>query len=185
MLKFFFGDVHGCFTQLIALLSECRAYANGRPSKHIFLGDLIDRGPESCSVVQTIIDMQIADPSNVIALCGNHEDLLRHTESDDGLDHWVMNGGSATLRSYGVSSPKDIPSEHLNWLRTLPVSYDDGQRYFVHAGIRPGIPLDQQRRRDLPWIREPFLSSSESWSPHRPWPHAASPRRTRYSPKSH
>jgi serine/threonine protein phosphatase 1 len=159
MLTFAIGDVHGCLAKLNELLDNCRSFANGRPEKYIFLGDHIDRGPDSAAVVQTIMDMQAADPAGVIALCGNHEDLLRDAYKYDAIAEWLKNGGNATLRSYGVAAPSLIPGNHLSWLESLPDHYDDGQRFFVHAGIRPGIPLHQQRRDDLLWIREPFLSS--------------------------
>ena len=159
MLFFAVGDIHGCFDKLTELLDQCRRFAKGRPSTFIFLGDYIDRGPDSRRVVQTIMDMTVADPERVIALAGNHEDLLRQTDTSAGMGRWLANGGGATLRSYGVTSPRDLPPAHLAFLRNLPTSYDDGQRLFVHAGIRPGIPLDQQTRDDLLWIREPFLSS--------------------------
>jgi serine/threonine protein phosphatase 1 len=160
MLTFAIGDVHGCLAKLNALLAKCVSFANGRPSQFIFLGDYIDRGPDSAGVVQTIMDIQGADPSGVVALSGNHEELLRDAHKYDAVAEWLMNGGSATLRSYGVAAPSLIPGNHLSWLERLPDHHDDGQRFFVHAGIRPGVPLNQQSRDDLLWIREPFLSSS-------------------------
>ena len=160
MLSFAIGDVHGCIVKLLDLLGQCRRYADGRPAKFIFLGDYIDRGPDSRGVVQAIMNLQQDGPEQVIALCGNHEDLLHRTHSHDGLAHWLNNGGDATLRSYAITSPKDMLTEHRDWLQTLPTFHDDGQRFFVHAGIRPGIPLYQQSRSDLLWIREPFLSSA-------------------------
>lgn len=106
------------------------------------------------------MDMQVTDPSGVIALSGNHEDMLLNAHKHDAVAEWLANGGSATLRSYGVVAPSLIPSDNLSWLEGLPDYHDDGQRFFVHAGIRPGIPLHEQRRDDLLWIREPFLSSA-------------------------
>jgi serine/threonine protein phosphatase 1 len=73
---------------------------------------------------------------------------------------WICNGGDMTLRSYGVTSADAIPDEHLVWFDSLPLSESDDKRFFVHAGIRPGIPLDQQHEDDLLWIREPFLSDT-------------------------
>lgn len=159
MLTFAIGDIHGCHGKLERLLGECRRYADGRPTKYIFLGDLIDRGPDSHAVVQTVMDLQAHDPTNVIALTGNHEELLRASDTSHGLTQWLANGGSEALRSYGLTSPNDLPPDHTLFLHNLPTHYDDGQRFFVHAGIRPGVPLDRQNRDDLLWIREPFLSS--------------------------
>ena len=157
MLTFAIGDVHGCLAKLNELLEKCRTFANGRASKFVFLGDYIDRGADSAGVVQTIMNMQVADPTRVIALCGNHEDMLLNAHKHDAVAEWLVNGGSATLRSYGVAAPSLIPSDHLTWLEGLPDHYDDGQRFFVHAGIRPGVPLHQQKRADLLWIRRAFL----------------------------
>lgn len=157
MLTFAIGDVHGCLDQLTRLLDECRRFAKESPSTFIFLGDYIDRGPDSRGVINLVMDM----PDRVIALAGNHEDLLLASlTSGDAMGRWLANSGSATLRSYGVTSPKDLPPDHLNWIRNLPTHHDDGQRFFVHAGIRPGIPLDEQTRDDMLWIREPFLTSA-------------------------
>lgn len=164
MLTFAIGDVHGCSGKLTQLLDLCRRFAKGRPAKFIFLGDLIDRGPASRQVVQTVLDMKTANPELVIALAGNHEDLLSKTDTNQGMGRWLANGGGPTLRSYGVTSPKDLPPEHLAFLRDLPIHYDDGLRLFVHAGIRPGIPLEDQTRDDLLWIRREFLDSIEDHS---------------------
>jgi serine/threonine protein phosphatase 1 len=160
MLTFSIGDVHGCFDQLTELLAQCRRFAKGEPSRFVFLGDYIDRGPNSRGVIQTIMDMQALDPTNVIALAGNHEDLFLNTGTPEGMGRWIGNGGGATLRSYGVTSRKGMPLAHRTWLHELPLFYDDGLRFFVHAGIRPGVPLDRQTREDMLWIREPFLSST-------------------------
>lgn len=160
MQFFAVGDIHGCLDKLIELFDQCRRFARRRPTKFIFLGDYIDRGPDSREVVQFLIDLQARHPDDVICLCGNHEDLLHHLDDPRHVASWLANGGDTTLRSYGVRSPDKLPADHLKWLLGLPTSFDDGQRLFVHAGIRPGLPLDQQTRRDLLWIREPFLSST-------------------------
>jgi serine/threonine protein phosphatase 1 len=160
MLTFAIGDVHGCLNKLTELLAKCRSFANGRQSRFLYVGDLVDRGPDSAAVVQTVMDMQLANSAGVIVLCGNHEEMLLNAHKHDAGAEWLVNGGSATLRSYGVAAPSLIPSDHLTWLEGLPDHYDDGQRFFVHAGIRPGVPLHQQRRDDLLWVREPFLSSA-------------------------
>lgn len=81
------------------------------------------------------------------------------TISIEGLINWRQNGGHSTLKSYRATSPNELPIRHLDWMRSLPLFHDDGQRYFVHAGVHPARPLHQQRPRDLLWIREPFLSS--------------------------
>lgn len=154
------GDVHGQLFKLMSLLEECRIeYADANPH-FIFLGDLIDRGPDSASVIEIVRSMQLERPDKVTVLTGNHEDmLLEALHSEQALDDWLDNGGQQTLDSFGVKSPSDLPADLLGWLAALPTHYDDGLRFFVHAGVRPGIPLDRQERRDLLWIREPFLTS--------------------------
>jgi serine/threonine protein phosphatase 1 len=99
-------------------------------------------------------------PDEIICLRGNHEQLLLDAvEGEDAEINWLSNGGQATLHSYGASRAMDLPNSHLDWIRSLPFFHDDGQRYFVYAGVHPDRQLDQQRMRDLLWVREPFLSS--------------------------
>lgn len=164
MLSFAVGDIHGCLAPLTRLLEKCRRYAAGRPARFIFLGDYIDRGPDSRGVVELIMAMQDADPDGVKALAGNHEDFLHRLDRPADVAVWLANGGSATLASYNAASVAGMPKNHLAWLRELPTHFDDGLRFFVHAGIRPGVPLSQQTRHDLLWIREPFLSSTADHS---------------------
>jgi serine/threonine protein phosphatase 1 len=76
---------------------------------------------------------------------------------------WFAQGGVATLESYGVSHPDELPRAHLDWMRALRLSYDDGRRFFVHAGVNPGKPLAAQGDVDMLWIREPFLSDGRDY----------------------
>lgn len=160
MLTFTFGDIHGCLWPLTRLLATCHRYANGRPARFIFLGDYIDRGPDSRGVVELIMAMQDADPDGVIALAGNHEDFLHRLDRPSDVALWLANGGTTTLASYNAASVAELPKHHLAWLRGLPTHFDDGLRFFVHAGIRPGLALDRQSKEDMLWIREPFLQST-------------------------
>jgi serine/threonine protein phosphatase 1 len=158
------GDVHGCLDQLQCLVELCEQDAGAQRVKFVLLGDYIDRGPDSRGVVDFLIDLQTWSPDEIICLRGNHEDLLLSAIEDEGNEpNWLRNGGTATLYSYRVPSLIDIPSKHLAWLRSLPTFHDDGKRFFVHAGVRPARPLDQQNGHDLLWIREPFLSSSKNF----------------------
>jgi serine/threonine protein phosphatase 1 len=153
------GDVHGSLGKLRTLVARCEQHANGRPITFVFLGDYIDRGPESAGVIAYLIDLQSRLPGHVIALKGNHEDMaLEVLAGTRPANHWLSQGGAATLRSYAAQSPGDLPHGHLEWLRGLRLSYDDGRRFFVHAGIDPDRPLDDQDEHDLIWMREPFLS---------------------------
>ena len=156
------GDIHGSLRKLRALLARCRRHARGRPASFVFLGDYIDRGPESAGVVRCLIALQARLRGQVIALRGNHEAFaLGVVDAGTQAEHWLSQGGMETLRSYGVADAGSLPREHVDWLRSLPLSYDDGRRFFVHAGIDPDKPLDAQDDHDLLWIREPFLSESE------------------------
>lgn len=161
------GDVHGHIEKLNVVLDRCRRRA-GADARLVFIGDYIDRGPDSRAVVELLMDLQQRRPGRVICLRGNHEAVVLafardalHTLPDD-VDHraWLsdLGGGLATLASYGVEHASELPEEHLDWMAALPTFYDDGQRYFAHAGVHPARPLAKQREEDLVWIREPFLS---------------------------
>ncbi len=163
-LRYAIGDIHGCLEKLDALLDKCRAHAAGRPMTFVFLGDYIDRGPDSRGVVRTLMRLQGEPPGQNIALMGNHEAVaLDIADGKAEADHWLGEGGAATLRNYGVARADELPREHTDWMRSLPLSYDDGRRLFVHAGIDPEKPFDRQSAHDLIWIREPFLSDRRDY----------------------
>ena len=159
------GDIHGCAEELEELLKKIR------PQKDdvvVFLGDYIDRGPDSRRVVDLVLDLQ--NKCEVVALKGNHEalflDFLERPESP-GAGVFVLNGGSATLANY--SNPDgsfSLPDAHLNFFRTLKLCYETDTHYFVHAGV-PNIPLAQivpeQHEMQLLWSRYPFLNSEFQW----------------------
>jgi serine/threonine protein phosphatase 1 len=156
------SDIHGCLDKLERLVEQCRTDAKGDTARFVFLGDYIDRGPDSRGVLAFIMDMQAREGDRVVCLCGNHEDLaLGAIDSLDeiDIDLWVFrNNGDKTLHSYGVAAPSELPAGHVAWMRSLPTHHDDGRRFFVHAGIDPSRPLDRQDRHDMLWMREPFLS---------------------------
>jgi serine/threonine protein phosphatase 1 len=141
----------------------------------VFLGDYIDRGPDSMRVVERLARGEW--PTPITALAGNHEDFLLTFLDDAGfLAFWRSQGGLETLHSYGVDvgaamAGRDFeavqaaftdrfPKEHRDFFETLKVSTSIGDYFFCHAGVRPGIALDRQNRDDLLNIREPFLSST-------------------------
>lgn len=158
------GDVHGCLTKLQRLVELCLADAGRRPTNLIFLGDYIDRGPDSCGVIDYLIALQQENPGFVTCLMGNHEDMLLAAVDDgDWAERWIRNGGLQTLKSYGLTEASQIPKVHIEWLRTLPKFADDGHRFFVHAGVHPDRAIEQQHEHDLLWIREPFLSSTKDF----------------------
>jgi serine/threonine protein phosphatase 1 len=111
-----------------------------------------------------MMSLQADLPKQIIALKGNHEawavSLL------DGMMQvapWLRNGGAETLQSYGVKDIGDLPRAHLNWMRSLPLFFDDGRRFFVHAGVNPSKPLDAQDEQELLWIRMPFLTNGRDY----------------------
>ncbi|HUD85138.1 MAG TPA: metallophosphoesterase family protein [Xanthobacteraceae bacterium] len=163
-LTYAVGDIHGSQDKLKSLIAGCEEHAAGRPMTFVFLGDYIDRGPESAGVIRLMMSLQLELQERVVALKGNHEawalSLLDGTMPVSG---WLRNGGAATLASYGVKAIGDLPRAHLDWMRSLRLSYDDGRRFFVHAGVDPEKPLDAQDEQDLLWIRLPFLTDERDY----------------------
>lgn len=173
------GDIHGRLDLLERLLDQiARDAASARDLvKHlVFLGDYVDRGPQS----RAVIDRLAAGPPSgfgAIHLRGNHEAALLDALDDPRVGaRWIAFGGGATLSSYGVAPPAEdaslerlvetqrrfraaLPPQHLDFLRRLRTCVTIGDYHFVHAGIRPGVPLDRQRDSDRLWIREEFLHS--------------------------
>lgn len=163
-LTYAVGDIHGRLDMLESLIAACRQHAGGREMQFVFLGDYIDRGPQSAGVVRLLFGLQSQAPEAVVTLKGNHEAWA--TAVADGTEKanaWLRNGGVATLRSYGVTDVRELPPEHLSWMRSLRLTYDDGRRLFVHAGVDPRRSLDAQREHDLLWIREPFLDDGRDY----------------------
>jgi serine/threonine protein phosphatase 1 len=158
MLTYAIGDIHGCYGKLCNLLDHCMAHRGARDFRLVFLGDYVDRGEQSREVVELLIETQAQAPDRIVCLKGNHEEMLLTAAKGGDAEVWLYNGGDTTLASYGVDRAADIPSAHLQWFEALALAITDEQRFFVHAGVRPGIPLQQQSKNDLLWIREPFLS---------------------------
>lgn len=167
------GDVHGCLHKLKDLHAAIAEDLAARPiarASLVHLGDYVDRGPDPAGVVDWLArEQHPAGLDAVINLTGNHEDLMLAALAAgdaDAVDAWMMNGAVASLHSWNVpraahpaSWVARLPPAHLAFLRSLAVTYAAGGYLFVHAGVRPGVPLEHQTRRDLLWIREPFLSS--------------------------
>jgi serine/threonine protein phosphatase 1 len=162
LLTYAIGDIHGCAAKLTRLLDACRRHAAGHPMRFIFVGDYIDRGPDSRGVIETLRKLQDGNP-DVICLRGNHEALLLEAAQTGEDATWLYNGGTQTLQSYGIADLAGLPREHLAWIGALALSFDDERRFFVHAGVDPARPLDGQSAHDLVWIREPFLSSEHEY----------------------
>ena len=164
LVTYAIGDVHGALHKLQSLIARCEEHAGGGPRKYVFLGDYIDRGPNSAAVVRFVADLQAKMPAQVVALMGNHEAmLLAAIDGTMPAEDWLWQGGAATLRSYGVAEANELPRDHIEWLRALTLTHDDGRRFFVHAGVDPRLPLDAQDEFDLLWIREPFLADDRDY----------------------
>lgn len=158
------GDIHGSLDKLRRLMLHCEQDAGGRPMTFVFLGDYIDRGPQSCGVISFLIDLQSRCGDRVVLLKGNHEAMaLGAIDGTGPVRVWLAQGGVATLESYGNVSPAELPRAHVDWMRTLRLSYDDDRRFFVHAGVDPRKPLAEQEAVDMLWIREPFLSDTRGY----------------------
>ena len=156
MLTVAIGDIHGMATKLENLLGQidnwCEANVGTERCQLLFLGDYIDRGPQAREVLKIVQRLQ---GDGAICLRGNHEELMVNaTESKRGLLNFLANGGDATIASLRWPNMFQRAQE---WMRTLPTSHEDELRYYVHAGICPGVPLDQQTAETKLWIREAFL----------------------------
>jgi serine/threonine protein phosphatase 1 len=152
------GDIHGSYTKLANLLKHCAAHCGPNMSRFVFIGDYVDRGRRSRDVVDLLIKLQSDSPDRLVCLRGNHEEMLISASKHQNELLWLQNGGQETLDSYGVEHADAIPAEHLTWFKNLPLAISDGKRFYVHAGIRPGVPLQEQEKQVMLWIREPFLS---------------------------
>lgn len=156
------GDVHGCREELVRLLD---ALPLRDSDELVFLGDYVDRGPDSAGVVTHLIELAAAR-ANTVFLRGNHEDMLLDYLGVDGIygDAFLMNGGRATAASYGVEGAvtpavvaRAVPDDHVDFFARTRLMHRQPGIVCVHAGIRPGVPLEGQRTDDLLWIREEFL----------------------------
>lgn len=167
VLTYAIGDIHGCIDLLDALLDRIEAHANGRERRIVFLGDYIDRGPDSAAVLRTISRLQWSEPDHVTCLMGNHERMLLDTlVSEDSALHWLANGGEATLDSFGAREVADLPRSILDWIEGLPTLHADAAHWYVHAGLRPGVPALDSDDHDRLWIREPFLDLDHDFGRH-------------------
>jgi serine/threonine protein phosphatase 1 len=172
------GDIHGRLDLLKEILAHIATDARCHPADLqrdlVFLGDYIDRGPDSSLVIEALLELEWPGFRPVF-LMGNHEDaMLEFLDGDSNGVAWLTYGGLETSISYGVAVrrlPVDdesaaelraalwsaVPHEHVDFMRRCVLSHVVDDYVFVHAGVRPGRPLDQQSRGDLLWIREEFL----------------------------
>jgi len=175
------GDIHGRVDLLDATLERIDADLATKPlarSIEVFLGDYIDRGPAS----RQVLDRLVARKRNrrAVFLKGNHETFVTNFLNNPRiLDDWQRLGGLETLMSYGITPVANadagtqahfaaafsqaLPKTHRSFLADLISTFTCGDFFFVHAGVRPGIPLAKQREEDLLWIRHDFLSCEKDF----------------------
>jgi serine/threonine protein phosphatase 1 len=177
------GDIHGRVDLLRVLhrLIQQDAERHRAPRKVVvYLGDYIDRGMESPGVIDLLLDAALPGFESV-HLKGNHEDTLLQflDEANVGFS-WLLYGGAETLQSYGIRQPRaasgdedmaraqrdlreKLPERHRRFMAGLKLTHAEGDYLFAHAGVRPGVPLDQQIPEDLLWIRDEFLQSDSEF----------------------
>ncbi len=153
------GDIHGCLHQLEQLIEQVQPTMSDQV---VFLGDYIDRGLDSRGVIDYLIHFGSRFPQTVF-LKGNHEEMFLDFVAGRNQMLYVLNGGQATLENYQEAEKLRIPKSHLDFLQNLRTSYETERFIFVHAGLRPGLPLAAQQEKDLLWIREEFLHSDYDW----------------------
>ena len=138
-LIFAIGDIHGSLRKLQNLMQRCERYAGGRPMAFVFLGDYIDRGPESAGVVDCLLDLQSRMPERVIALKGNHEAMvLGVIDGTIPAHYWLAQGGAETLQSYGASSAGELPDTPMSigCVRCSSATTTDAASLSMPASIR-------------------------------------------------
>ena len=175
------SDIHGCaelLQQMFTVIDNDMARLGSVRSLHVFLGDYIDRGPASRETIDLLIDRERKYES--VFLKGNHEMFMSEVLKDHTrLADWKQYGGLQTLASYGLRptlSPDQaeqaeliaelahrIPPDHRRFFNSLRPRFVCGDFFFVHAGVKPGVPLEQQKEEDLLWIRDEFLQSKENF----------------------
>lgn len=180
------GDVHGQDDLFQRLISSIIGQLQDSPEEDrtvVLLGDYIDRGMGSCRVIDRVLALKddlTAVGTRLVALKGNHEDLLlRFMEDAETGPDWLAVGGRETLLAYGLAPFREcpqgwqqasvellsvIPIDHLDFFEGLSLRHTVGDFQFVHAGVRPGVDLDDQTPDDMMWIRDMFLIDSQPFA---------------------
>lgn len=203
MRTFAIGDIHGCYDELYALVTHLIVEQGLKPEKDrvVFLGDYIDRGPNTKKVLETLIEWEERYPHWQF-LYGNHEDLMLDALIYGGkiyhsYDLWWNQGGKETAYSYipksrtkyemAITRPEDcIPYEHIDWLRKRPFYFEDENYFFVHAGVLPNTSLEEIKfhlnqvtnndvKQAVIWARDLFIDSDYNWGKKVIFGHTARP----------
>lgn len=205
MRSYAIGDIHGqlgLLEQAHGWIAADRARTGDQDAPVVHLGDLVDRGPDSAGVIRFLREA-VAGGAPWTVLKGNHDRLFEHflTRPDWNDPHFregftylhPLIGGAETLMSYGLyrqtafhiktaraNAVKAVPPEDIAFLQSLPLFHAHGSVFHVHAGIRPGVPLEAQTEQDLLWIRDPFLMDTRDHGPLILHGHTAIPRPIHY-----
>ena len=155
------GDIHGCLDKLISLAGRI---APGTGDRVVFLGDYIDRGADSAGVIEFLLKFQAETPAETIFLKGNHEAMLMDYLAGMNQESYLYYGGSATVDSYVARYGEfRLPDNHRNFLENLKSFYETERYVFVHAGLKPGVPIPEQTDSYRLWIRWEFVRSAYDW----------------------
>jgi serine/threonine protein phosphatase 1 len=161
------GDIHGSLESLERLMEKINPDLSR--DRLVFVGDYIDRGPQSKGVVDYIIRLKnLAPPEQIICLKGNHEAMFLTFLQGEPAEMFLFNGGLATLEDYWADDWVDrkglvLPPDHEQFYRDLLLYYETPDYIFVHAGLKPGLPLAEQVEDNLLWIRGEFITSQEDF----------------------
>jgi serine/threonine protein phosphatase 1 len=151
------GDIHGCYQKLLDMMDKLTI--NFNKDTLVFLGDYIDRGESSFQVVDYLADLK-KQHNNIVFLKGNHEEMFFNYLSGEDEVTFLFNGGEQTLKGYtDAKGSISVPQSHLDFFNALQLYYETDDYIFVHAGLREGVPLEQQKPEDLLWIRRSFIDS--------------------------
>lgn len=155
------GDIHGYYNKLSALFDKIKKHITDNDTI-IFLGDYIDRGHHSFEVIDFLIDLQ--KRYNTIYLRGNHESMFLNYLQGHDVSLFMYNGGQATIDSYieNMGSLR-LPEDHKTFFNSLKLYHETDDFIALHAGLRPGIPVELQSSYDMIWIREEFFLKQYRW----------------------
>lgn len=181
------GDIHGridLLTEMLGLISRDNQTRPAVPTQIVMIGDYIDRGSDSAAVCQLMV--RLAQQPHVHCLRGNHEQMLLSILAGDyeSVRFWLQNGGDAAALSWGIDPAlidlatvdvssggavvdelrAAIPADVQEWLKSLKTTHVVGDYLFVHAGVRPGVSLQDQKTEDMLWIRRSFLECDQPFS---------------------